>query len=305
MKTRIVLAGGSGFIGQGLTSLLLAKGYEVVVLTRSHLHREGEVEHVHWDGKSVADWIRFLEGAQGLVNLTGRSVNCRHTPENRREILDSRINSVRVLGEAVARCVEPPEVFVQASGISIYGDTKDRWTDESAPHGSDFLADVCKRWEGACDAVGPGTMRKSILRIAPALAANGGFLKPLKRLTQWFLGGRIGSGRQFISWIHLTDLCRMFLWAIEGADVAGVFNAASPNPVTNANFMRELRRAVHRPWSPPVPEWAVPIGSWLMRTEATLALTSCQAAPKHFLDSGFEFEFPELRRALANIYPSQ
>lgn len=305
MNRRIILAGGSGFIGESLAPALLAKDYEVIVLSRTPSHQKGAIRFVQWDGNTLGDWTQVLDGAGAVVNLSGRNINCRHTPQNRREIIDSRVNSVRVLGEAIARCSQPPKAFVQASGAGIYGDTGDRLCDENAPHGEDFLARVCELWEEAFAAVSaPGT-RKSVLRIAPALGPHGGFLKVLGKLTRWFLGGRVGSGRQFISWIHIADLSRMFLWAIERNDITGVFNATSPNPATNAEFMRKLRRALHRPWSPPVPKWAAHIGSWLMGTEASLALTSCRAAPGHFLESGFEFEFPELGQTLANIYPSQ
>ena len=303
MKTRIVLAGGSGLIGRSLAHLLLAKGYAVIVLTRSPSHQEGQIRCVQWDGRTTGDWTRFVDGAEAVVNLTGRTINCRHTPENRREIIDSRVNSVQVLGQAIASCAKPPRAFVQASGISIYGDAGDRWCDEDAPQSDDFLAQVCQLWEEAFDKVNASGMRKSVLRIAPALSPNGGFLDLLGKLTRWFLGGRVGDGRQFISWIHIADLNQMFLWAIERNEVAGVFNAASLNPVTNAELMRDLRRALHRPWSPPVPKWTLPFGAWLMGTEASLALTSCRTAPRHFLRNGFKFEFPELRQALANIYP--
>jgi uncharacterized protein len=304
-RNKIILAGGSGFIGQSLAPLLLTKRYQLSVLTRSPSHQEGVVDHVQWDGKTFGEWGKLLEGAKAVVNLTGRSVNCRHTPENQRQIVDSRVNSVRALAEAVMRCGEPPECFLQASGVAIYGDTGDRRADENAPHGDDFLAEVCELWESALADVSARGMRKFVFRIAPVLAAKGGFLKPLGQLTRWFLGGHVGTGRQFVSWIHITDLCSMFISAIERNDLAGVFNATSPNPVTNAEFMRELRRALGRPWSPPIPKWALPLGSWLLQTEASLALTSCRAIPEHFLDSGFEFEFPELRPALGNIYPSQ
>jgi uncharacterized protein (TIGR01777 family) len=305
MKTRIVLAGGSGLIGQSLARLLLAKGYEVIVLTRSPSHQEGQIRCVQWDGKAVGDWAQFVDGAGAIVNLTGRTINCRHTPENRREIIDSRVDSVRVLGQAVGRSSQPPRAFVQSSGISIYGDTGDRWCDENAPPSDDFLARVCQLWEEAFEKVNSLGMRKSVLRIAPVLSPNGGFLTLLGGLTRWFLGGHIGDGRQFISWIHIADVSQMFLWAIERNEIAGIFNATTPYPVTNAELMRELRCALHRPWSPPVPKWALPIGSRLMGTEASLAVTSCRTAPKHFVQSGFTFEFPELRQALANIYPNK
>ena len=304
MKMRIVLAGGSGFIGKSLTPLLLARNYEVVVLTRSASTQRADVRYAQWDGKTIGEWAQCIDGAAAVVNLTGRSVNCRHTAESRREIIESRVNSVRVLGEAMTKCAHPPKVFVQAAGIGIYGDGGDRWCDENAPHGNDFIAEVCKRWEAAFDALEvPGT-RKVLLRLGVVLGPNGGFLKVLSRLTRFFLGGQVGDGQQFISWIHIADLNCAIRWTIEREDVAGVFNATSPNPVRNADFMRELRGVLRRPWTPPVPKWAARIGSWLMKTEASLAFVSQRAIPKHLLESGFKFEFPEPRPALANIFPS-
>jgi uncharacterized protein (TIGR01777 family) len=303
VRPRVILAGGSGFVGQSLTPRLLAGDYEVVVLTRGASSETGDIRHVQWDGKTIGPWARVVDGAQAIVNLTGRSINCRHTPENRRQIVESRVDSVRVLGQSIARSSQPPKAFVQAAGVGIYGDTGNRWCDESSPHGADFVADVCKHWEEAFNSLPtPGT-RKVLLRLGVALGPNGGFLTVLSKLTRWFLGGRVGNGRQFISWIHITDLVRMLVSGIEQAEMTGVFNATAPNPVTNAEFMRELRRALHRPWSPPVPEFAVRLGASLMGTEPSLALMSQRATPKHFLETGFEFDFAELRAALTNIHP--
>lgn len=301
MKLRILVAGGSGFIGGELSKALLPNNYEVVVLTRAPSHHEGPIRHVHWDGREIDEWIKELDGARAIVNLAGKNVNCRQIPQNRREIVASRVNSVRLLGEAISRCTEAPEVFVQASGIAIYGNAGDRWCDESAPKGTGFLADVSRQWEVAFDQVRESSMRKVLLRIGPVLGPNGGLLEPLMRLTKFFLGGYVGSGRQYLSWIHIVDLLRMFLFAIERNDITGVFNAVAPNPVTNAEFMRELRCLLHRPWSPPVPGFAAKIGAWIMGTDAALALTGQRCAPKHFLERNFPFEFPELRKALDNI----
>jgi len=305
MKPRIVLAGGSGFVGQLLSPFLVSKNCEVIVLTRAEPDHGGAVRNVHWNGKTVADWVEFVNGAYAMVNLTGRSINCRHTPENRREIIDSRVDSVRVLGQAIGRCAQPPQVFLQIAGVGIYGDKGERICDETTAPGDDFMTEVCQKWEAAFDSVDAPKTRKVLLRLGVVLGPNGGFLGLLGRLTRWFLGGQVGSGRQYISWIHVTDLSRMVLASIENQELTGTLNATSPNPVTNAEFMRELRRALHRPWSPPVPEFAARIGSWLMGTEASLALVSQRCAPKRFLENGFNFEFPTLRPALTNIFPSQ
>jgi uncharacterized protein len=302
MRPRIILAGGSGFVGQALASVLLGRNYEVVVFTRESSSQRGDVRYEQWDGKTIGSWAQAVDGAEAIVNLTGYSINCRHTSENKRKIVDSRVNSVRVLGGAMARCAQPPKAFVQASGVGIYGNQGDRWCDESAPHGNDFPAEVCKLWEDAfAEIAAPGT-RKVVLRLGVVLGPDGGFLELLGKLTRWFLGGQMGDGRQFISWLHLTDLNRMFLWGIERAEIAGVFNAAAPNPVPNAEFMREMRRALRRPWSPPVPKFAARIGAMLMGTEASLAFVSQRCTPKHFLKKGFHFDFPELHPALHNVY---
>ena len=305
MKPRIVLAGGSGFIGQSLSPFLLSKNYELIVLTRAESDHRGAVRNVHWDGKTLDDWLEFVNGAFAVVNLTGRSINCRHTPENRREIIDSRVNSVRVLGQAIARCAQPPKAFVQIAGVGIYGDKGKRICDETASPGDDFVTKVCEKWEAAFDSVDAPNTRKVLFRLGVVLGPSGGFLELLSKLTRWFLGGHVGSGRQYISWIHIADLSRMISASIENEELTGVFNVTSPNPVTNAELMRELRRALHRPWSPPVPEFAARIGSWLMGTEANLALVSQRCIPKRFLEKGFSFMFPELRSALANVYPNQ
>ena len=305
MKPRIILAGGSGFIGQSLSPFLISKNYEVVVLTRGRSDHHGSIREAHWDGKTLGDWTQFVNGAIGLVNLTGRSINTRHTPKHRREIIDSRVNSVRILDEAIDRCVQPPKIFVQIAGVGVYGDKGERICDETTVPGDDFVSEVCKKWEAAFDSVDSPNTRKVLFRLGVVLGRNGGFLQILSKLTRWFLGGHVGNGRQYVSWIHIADLSRMILQAIEQEQLTGVFNATAPNPVTNAELMRELRRALHRPWSPPVPEFAARIGSWLMGTEASLVLVSQRCVPKRFLENGFNFEFPTLRQALTNIFPDQ
>jgi hypothetical protein len=302
MKSRIILAGGSGFLGQALAAALLERGYEVTVLTRGETSERAGVQHLHWDGKTLGDWGQAIDGAHGVVNLTGRSIDCRHTPDNRREIIASRVNSVRVLGEAVAASVTPPQVFVQSSAIGYYGDTADRISDENAPRGDDFIAEVCRDWEGAFEALDLPRTRRVVLRIGVVLGREGGALKLLGKLTRLFLGSAVGSGRQFISWIHLTDVTRMFVAAIEQPELSGIFNATAPEPVTNRAFMAELRRTLHRPWSPPVPASITRATAWLMGSEGDLALLSSRCLPRRFLDHGFTFEFPTLAPALQDLY---
>lgn len=297
---RIVLAGGSGFLGHSLAHELMARGYEVIVLTRSPA--AGPIKQARWDGKTIGDWASYLDGARAVVNLTGKSVNCRYTPENRREINESRVDSVKAVDEAISKCRQPPKVLVQAASLAIYGDAGDRLCDETAQPGEGFPVETCLLWEKAFNAAHTPATRRVLLRISFALGPDGGALQTLTKLTKAFLGGTVGSGRQYISWIHLADLNRMFLWAIEREDIEGVFNATGPNPVTNAEFMREMRRALHRPWSPPAPVWAVKIGSFLMGTEACLALTGRRGIPRRFLEKRFTFDFPELRPALAEVF---
>jgi hypothetical protein len=295
---RVILAGGSGFVGTALAPALRLKGFEPIVLGR-------DSTDLRWDGKTLGAWATALEGAEAVVNLTGKNINCRHTAENRREIIRSRVDSVRVLGDAIARCVTPPRIFVQASGVGYYGDTGDRLADESSLPGNDFPAEVCRQWEGAFDALELPSTRKVILRLAVVLGRDGGALPMLEKLTRWFLGGAVGNGRQFISWIHAADVVRMFVSAIEQAQLTGAFNATSPAPVTNSDFMRELRRALRRPWSPPAPAPLARAAAWVMGSNGDLALLSNRCVPRRFLEHGFDFEFPTLPAALADLYSKQ
>lgn len=300
MKT-VVLAGGSGFLGRSLSPFLSSCGYRVVVLSRSTDASKTEVETLYWDGKHVGTWCDALRGAFAVINLTGRSVNCRYTAKNRCEILASRVNSVRALGEAITRSRRPPGVLVQASSLAIYGDAGDAVCDEHALPGSGFGAEVCLQWEAAVNSLRLPHTRSVVLRIGFAVGRNGGVLQTLAGLTRWFLGGSAGGGRQYISWIHTADLNNMFRAAVESDSMRGVYNATGPEPVTNREFMRELRSVVGRPWSPPVPSVAVKIGAFLMRTEASLALTGRRCVPSRFVDAGFRFQFPELRPALTDL----
>jgi uncharacterized protein len=309
---RVVIAGGTGFIGVTLTKQFQARGYGVVVLTRSPRERADGVGEVEWDGLRQGGWIENLDGAEAVINLAGKNINCPHTPRNVRELTDSRVNSVRAIAAAISRVAQPPRVWVQAGAIGFYGDTSDRWCDEASPAGHGTLANICRDWEAAFlgtapplsngrQEKGPAATRRVLLRIGMVLGRAGGALPVLARLTKWFLGGAAGSGRQFVSWVHLEDLGRVFVTAVERTDLAGVFNAVAPNPVTNAEFMRQLRRVVHRPWSPPVPAFAMRLGGRLVGVEPSLALISQRCAPKRLAEMGFKFQFRDLDSALEDL----
>lgn len=303
LRGRVVLAGGSGFLGRALADELLRQGREVVVLSRTpKKDSSGLAREVEWDGESVGEWARFLEGAEAVVNLAGRSVDCRYTPGNRREIVESRVNSVNAVGRAIELCARPPKVLVQAASLAVYGDAGARVCDESAPAGRGFSAETCLRWEEAFDSFELPATRKVLLRIGFALGRDGGALRTLSRLTRAYLGGTVGSGRQYVSWLHLADLNRIFVRSIECERMRGVYNATGPCPVTNAEFMCELRCALRRPWSPRVPEPLVRLGALLMRTEAELALAGRRCLPERLLAENFKFLYTNLESALADIF---
>lgn len=301
MSGRVVIPGGSGFIGGAVTDHLLARGYEVVVLTRAPERYEGRGRALRWDGRTLGAWAESLESASAVLNLAGKSVDTRYTLENRREIVRSRVDSARVIGEAIGACERPPPVWVQSGTLAVYGDAGDRILDETGPPGEGFSVFVSLLWERALAAAETPSTRKVALRIGFVLAGSGGALDRLTKLAGAYLGGTVGSGRQYLSWLHIDDLSRMILEAIEEPDVEGVYNATGPQPVTNRVFMRELRRSLGRPWSPPAPAPAVRIGAWAMGTEPELALAGRRCVPRRFLERGFTFDHPDLAEALSDV----
>ncbi len=299
--SRIVIAGGSGFIGSALSAHFRKKGDDVVVLTRTARARDDGVREVAWNGRSFGPWAKELDGATAVINLTGKSVNCRHTDKNRREIIASRVVSVRAIANAIGASATPPLVWVQAGAVGIYGDAGDALCDESAPHGSDFMADVCEQWEAAFRAALTPTTRRVVLRFGVVLGRDGGALPMLASLARWGLGGTVGSGRQYISWIHLNDLIAIVGRALDDATLTGPYNACNHVPETNASFMKRLRSVVHRPWSPPVPAFAVGIGSYIIGTEPSIALHGQRCVPRRLDEVGFEFAHENLDESLKGL----
>jgi len=298
---KVVLAGGSGFLGQALGQRLVAAGWEVVVLSREP-RPDAPFREVQWNAGTGVPWAAELEGASAVVNFAGRSIHCVHTPEHRREILESRLNAVAALGQGWARARNPPPVWVQCSATGFYGNAGDRFCDESRAPGSGFLAEVCRRWEENFAALELPKVRRVVLRLGVVLDAEHGALPPLVKLVRRFLGGAAGGGRQYFSWIHRDDLTAIFQTVLARPELHGTYNACAPAPVTNAEFMRELRAVLRRPWSPPVPEFVVRAAAGpLMGVDASLALHGQRCSPQRLQAAGFAFTHPVLGGALRDL----
>jgi hypothetical protein len=300
---RIVIAGGTGFLGRNLVGYLTDLGCEVCVISR-HVPAAGTPGvHFPWDARTLGDWADCLDGAAALVNLAGRSVDCVKTPDHCDEILRSRVEPTRVLGKAIRKVAHPPPVWVQMSTAHIYGDPPEIVCDEAAAFGYGLAPTVGRAWEDAfCQAVLPQT-RQVILRTSFVLGKNGGALPRLARLARWRLGGKVGHGRQGISWIHQQDMNRIFARAIADDDMQGAYLATAPHPVCNADFMRELRQALGVTIGLPARSWMVRWAApWLMRTDPELALYGRYCVPRRLQEQGFTFDYPDLRAALHDLF---
>lgn len=300
---RVVIAGGSGFLGISLAGHLAGLGYDVVILSRSKPKATGPWKHAAWDGRTLGAWAATLEGAAGLVNLCGRTVDCIKTPEHCDEILRSRVESTGALGLAMEAAQNPPPVWVQMSTAHIYGDPSTAVCDESSAFGYGLAPDVGRAWEAAYAQAKPEGTRGVVLRtsfvIGVANPGGGGAMARLVLLARWGLGGVVGHGRQGMSWLHERDMNRIFARALTDQSMRGPYIATSPNPLSQREFMRELRKVFGRPIGLPAPAWLVRIGAPLMmRTDPELAIYGRYCKPTRLLAEGFEFEFAELPAAL-------
>ena len=292
---RIVIAGGSGFIGQALARRW-NKDNHIVILGRG-------VEGVgQWDGETVdPHWAALIDGADLVVNLAGRSVNCRYTRRNRREILESRVRATRAIGLAIRDAVVPPKLWINMSSATIYRHAEDRPQDERTGEiGDDFSMRVCKRWEAAFFSHRTPFTRKIAIRTAITLGESGP-LTLYRRLVKSGCGGRQGSGRQMFSWVHIEDIVRAIEWFFEHPDLEGAFNLSAPGPVTNEQFMATLRRTMDCRFGLPAPRWLLTVAAALIGTETELVLKSRWVVPTKLEESGFVFAYPRLEKALTNI----
>src|SRR5437879_1289137 len=307
---RIVLPGGSGQVGNILSRHFHAQGHEVVVLARRVTPAPWRV--VNWDGESLGNWTSELENADVLINLAGRSVDCRYTPSNRRAIKESRVQTTHLLGRAIGQSVRPPRLWMNASTAAIYRHALDRPMDEQtgeiggnetdAPAKWSFSIDVATSWEKAFfEAVTPN-IRKIALRSAVIMSPDrGGVFDTLLRLVRFGLGGTAASGQQFVSWIHDEDFLRSIDYLIARDEIDGVVNIASPTPLGNREFMKALRQAWGTSIGLPANRWMRDIGTFFRRTETELVLKSRRVIPRRLVEDGFQFQFPEWAAAAQNL----
>ena len=307
---RVVIIGGSGQIGQILARHFNSHGIAAAVVARHH--QPAPWPTVTWDGLHQAEWAKELDGADVVINLAGRSVNCRYNQSNRREIMESRVVSTRLVGEAISHASQPPKLWMNASTATIYRHSMDRPMDEidgeiggnepSLPSAWRFSYDVATGWERTFFAAATPHTRKIALRSAITLSPDrGGVFDTLLTLVRLGLGGTAGSGKQYVSWVHDTDFVRAVEFLIAREDLDGCVNIASPNPLPNRDFMAALRRAYGIPIGLPATNWMLEIGAVFLRTETELILKSRRVVPRRLVDAGFAFQFPEWSSAATDL----
>jgi len=297
---KVVLAGGSGSLGRRLVADLHERGHEPVVLSRRSRPDIDGARFVVWDGKTVGEWARELDGA-AVINLAGEIVDRRPTKANIALVTRSRVEPTRALIGAASKCTTRPPVWIQLSTVAIHGDGGETELDDWSPpaEAPPQMAGVARAWETAV-ADAP-TDRLVIARPSVVLDRDSPALDRLLGLAKWGLGGSIASGQQWVSWIHIDDFVAFIRWALEDSDVHGAYAVSSPNPVRNAELMAALRRVTHRKFGMPTPTFLVHVGALLLRTDPALALTGRKVIPRRMLNEGFEFAFPDLDGALAAL----
>lgn len=306
---KIVIPGGTGQVGRVLARALLDRGHDVVVLSRDG---SSDARVVPWDGRTLGAWTDEIDGADVVINLAGRSVNCRYTGKNLKAMMDSRVESTRAVGQAIAAARRPPRAWLQMSTATLYAHRFDAANDEAtgivgghepAAHpGWQRSIDIVQAWERTLAEAATPKTRKVVLRMAILMApSSGGVLDLLLRLTRWGLGGPIAGGRQFVSWIHDRDLVRAVAFLIDHEEIDGAVNLSAPAPLTQREFMAGLREAWGKRIGLPAARWMVEIGTFFMRSESELVLKSRRVVPGRLRDAGFSFDFPDWPAAARDL----
>ncbi|MGD6968097.1 TIGR01777 family oxidoreductase [Rossellomorea vietnamensis] len=290
---KVVLAGGTGFIGEYLKARFTELDYEVQIISR-------QKQHISWEDQAAM--VEALEGSDLLINLAGKSVNCRYNETNKREIMNSRIRTTTLLGKAVQACSTPPKTWMNSSTATIYRHAEDKpMTEEAGEIGSGFSVDVAVKWEEAFFSFNLPDTRQIALRIAIVLGKGGGVMTPYQNLVRFGLGGSQGKGSQKFSWIHIEDLYRIILFLNDNKELKGIFNCSAPYPVSNKELMGELRKTMNVPLGLPSPKWILEIGSRVIRTETELVLKSRWVIPERLEREGFVFKFQTMDQTLQSI----
>jgi len=302
MKNKIVIAGGSGFLGKALSSYFKSKGDLVTVFTRGQTQLIDGVNYLHWDGKTIGDWVSHMDKVDVLINLTGKSVNCRYTAANKKEILDSRVNSTRILGEVIQDVDIPPKIWLNASTATIYRASFDKvMTEEDGEIGKDFSMSVAQAWEGAFFESAHASTRKVALRISLVLGKNEGVLPVLSKLTKLGLGGYHGNGKQKFACIHIEDLINAIQFIIDNENMEGPVICSAPTDINNKQFMKSFRNSLGVSFGLPTPKLMLKLGAIIMGTESELILKSRYVSPKKLLNAGFQFKFANIDKALVDL----
>jgi uncharacterized protein (TIGR01777 family) len=298
---KLIIAAGTGFLGEVLINHFKDKFREIVILTRGKSKTDQNIKYVNWNAKTFSGWETELENAEVLINLAGKSVDCRYTEKNKKEILLSRIQSTKILNKAILNCKNPPKHWLNSSTSTIYRFSLEKQMDEIYGEiGNDFSMNVAQSWEKAFFKIETPNTLKTSLRTSIVLGKNGGAFIPLKTLTKIGLGGKQGKGNQFISWIHEDDFANAVDFIIQ-KEMTGVVNVVSPEPISNAYFMKKLQNAVGIPFGIPISAFLLKIGSFIIRTETELVFKSRNVIPKRLLENGFKFKFVNIDTAFQNL----
>ncbi|MES2545420.1 MAG: TIGR01777 family oxidoreductase [Bacteroidota bacterium] len=298
---KLIIAAGTGFLGKVLVNHFKDKFQEIIILTRGKSEILDNIKYVNWDARSFSGWENELENASVLINLAGKSVDCRYNDANKKEIYNSRIDSTKILNQAVLNCKNPPLHWLNSSTSTIYRFSLDKEMDETDGEiGDDFSMNVAKSWEKEFFETDTPNTLKTALRTSIVLGKKGGAFVPLKTLAKMGLGGKQGNGNQFISWIHEKDFARAIEFVID-TKLLGVVNIVSPKPIRNQDFMKILRKSVHCPIGIPMPKGLLKFGAKIIKTEPELVLKSRNVIPKRLLENGFEFEFGNIENSFENL----
>ncbi len=298
---KIIIAGGTGHIGSSLADRLIREGHSVRLLTRKIPRNHPRILYSTWDGETPGSWIKDLDGSDVLINLCGKSVDCRYTEANKLKLIESRVKSTTLLGQAIGECKKPPSLWINSSSAAYYG-FSEKIVNEYCQPGDDFPATICVKWEQAFFSTTALRTRKVAWRLGVVLQSGKGLIEPFVRLAKSGMGGRLGTGKQYFTWIHEQDFLNAAMWTINHPRVEGVFNLTSPEPVTNAVFMNALRNAIGIPLGISLPPWLIYLGGKIIGTEPYLVLDGRRVVPDRLLDSGFKFLYPGINHCMSNLF---